>query len=106
MTKWAVFWQYPQKGHLKEFPSPGQRIDSTLDRSTIWHAQTPQMFRYGLLKTALRNALDKKIEITDESSAVEASGYQPKLVEGDARNIKITTPEDIELAEFLLDPKR
>lgn len=94
----------PVKDTLKQ-SSRDQRIASTVDRSTIWQAQTPQMFRYGLLKVALAHAIDNGIEITDEASSLEASGYQPKLVEGDARNLKITTSEDLELAEFLLKPK-
>jgi len=94
----------PAKDTLKQC-NEDQRVNTTLDRSTIWQAQTPQMFRYGLLKTALTDAISQGIEITDEASAIEASGYKPKLVEGDARNLKVTTPEDLELAEFLLRPK-
>lgn len=78
------------------------RIETTLDRSTIWQAQTPQMFRYKLLKDALSLAIEHNIEITDEASALEAAGHKPKLIEGETRNLKITTPEDLELAEFLL----
>ncbi len=86
--------------------SQDKRIESTLDRSTIWQAQTPQMFRYGLLKTALVKAIDQGLDITDEASSLELSGYAPAIVEGDSRNIKVTTAEDLDLAEFLLRPKQ
>jgi len=82
--------------------SKTQAIMSTVDRSDIWQAQTPQMFRYGLLKAALTSAIEQHVDITDEASALEHLGYQPKLVVGDARNLKVTTPEDLALAEFLL----
>ena len=78
------------------------RIDKTLDRSLIWQAQTPQMFRYKLLKDALESALAHNEGVTDEASALEMSGYQPRLIKGEARNIKITTPDDLALAEFLI----
>lgn len=84
---------------------PDNRINTTVDRSTIWQAQTPQMFRFHLLKQALGLALSQSVDITDEASALEWAGYQPMLVEGDARNIKVTTPEDLELVEFLLGRK-
>ena len=64
------------------------------------------MFRYGLLKTVLIDAIDQGVGITDEASALEWGGYAPALVEGDARNLKVTNPEDLELAEFLLRPKQ
>ena len=78
------------------------KVDKTLDRSTVWQAQTPQMFRYKLLIDALSSAIAHNTDITDEASALEAAGYKPRLIEGEARNLKITTPEDLELAEFLL----
>jgi len=77
-------------------------ISKTLDRSQIWQAQTPQMFRYGALKNSLLYAIESGCEITDEASAMERAGYHPKLVEGDAHNLKVTTPEDVRLAEFIL----
>ncbi len=77
-------------------------IEATIDRSDIWQAQTPQMFRYGILEKALNQAIEHGAEITDEASSIELLGHQPKLVEGDARNLKVTTREDLELVEFLL----
>lgn len=79
------------------------RTTQTLDRSNVWQAQTPQMFRYGLLKNTIQNALDKGAEITDEASAVELAGHSVKLIESDASNLKVTTTDDLPLAEFLLN---
>lgn len=78
------------------------RVEKTIDRSGLWHAYTPQMFRYELLRSALANAIADGFEVTDEASAVEHAGYHPLMVEGHADNIKITRPEDLPLAEFYL----
>jgi 2-C-methyl-D-erythritol 4-phosphate cytidylyltransferase len=78
------------------------KISETLDRSVIWQAQTPQMFRLGLLLAALGDAIDKNVTITDEASAMEFHGHAVNLIAGDSRNIKITTAQDLSLAEFLL----
>jgi len=75
-----------------------QRIAATERRQGLWHAQTPQMFRHGVLIQALERAG----EVTDESSAVELIGLRPKLVEGCRSNLKVTYPEDMELAEWIL----
>lgn len=77
-------------------------IKETVDRESLWHALTPQMFRFGLLKDALESALKQNKIITDESSAIELAGYQPVLVEGHADNLKITRPGDLALAAFFL----
>jgi 2-C-methyl-D-erythritol 4-phosphate cytidylyltransferase len=71
----------------------------TLDRGELWLAQTPQMFRAGMLARALRHAAERGIEITDEASAMEADGHAPLLVPGASRNFKVTWPEDFELME-------
>lgn len=81
-------------------------IEQTLDRSQVWQAQTPQMFRYSLLKNSLKRALDNNAAITDEASAIELAGHKAKLVEGDAGNIKVTTIDDLPLAEFLLNSQQ
>ncbi|MBK0393642.1 2-C-methyl-D-erythritol 4-phosphate cytidylyltransferase [Ramlibacter algicola] len=75
------------------------RVAATLPRSQKWLAQTPQMFRLGLLRRALAAAGDK---VTDEASAVEALGLRPRLVPGSALNMKVTWPEDFALAEAIL----
>ncbi len=77
-------------------------ITGTIDRSRIWRALTPQMFRYGILKNALQEAAADGAVVTDEASALELKGLQPKIVEGRPDNIKITRPEDLKLAEFYL----
>ena len=79
-------------------PSPA-RVDATVDRAGKWAAQTPQMFRLGLLETALRAA---GAAVTDEASAVEALGHAPLLVRGEFENFKVTWPGDFALAERLL----
>lgn len=77
-------------------------ILDTLDRSTIWRALTPQMFRYGMLKSALEDTAGDS-RVTDEASALEIKGYTPKIVEGRPDNIKITRPEDLALAQFYME---
>jgi 2-C-methyl-D-erythritol 4-phosphate cytidylyltransferase len=79
------------------------RVQATLSRESLWRALTPQMFRYGVLDRALREARDAGTAPTDEAQAVEALGLQPRLVRGDPDNIKITLPEDIERATRLLE---
>ena len=74
------------------------RILATEPRDGLWRAQTPQMFRHGMLLRALREAE----HVTDDASAVEALGYKPKLVEGSAKNLKVTFAADLEIAERLL----
>ena len=81
----------------------GLNIIETIDRSRIWRALTPQMFRYEELKRALEEAADKGSVVTDEASALELKGLQPKIVEGRPDNIKITRPEDLPLANFYLE---
>ena len=75
------------------------RVAATLERSDKWLAQTPQMFRLGLLQRALQMA---GAQVTDESSAIEALGLAPRLVSGSAQNFKVTYPEDFALAEAVL----
>ncbi len=75
------------------------RVAQTVDRSLHWLAQTPQMFRLGALEQALRASGDT---VTDESSAIEAIGLAPRLVEGDRANFKVTVAQDFIMAEALL----
>jgi 2-C-methyl-D-erythritol 4-phosphate cytidylyltransferase len=79
-----------------------ERVASTVDRSGKWLAQTPQMFRLGLLHRALSEARDAGAAVTDEASAVERLGLSPRLVPGAFENLKITWPADFELAARLL----
>ncbi|MDH2997276.1 2-C-methyl-D-erythritol 4-phosphate cytidylyltransferase [Pasteurellaceae bacterium LFhippo2] len=80
----------------------GEYISHTEDRSTLWHALTPQFFQSEILKKALTNAFQQKLNITDEASAMEFAGFTPLLVAGRSDNLKITRPEDLALAEFYL----
>ena len=78
------------------------RVASTVPREGLWRAQTPQMFRYDLL----RRGLERKPDATDESQAVESLGHAPRLVQGENTNIKVTFADDIALAEMILACKR
>lgn len=79
------------------------RVASTVPREGLWAAQTPQMFRRGLLLEALARAPSSQ---TDEAGAVEALGFSPRLVSGDPRNFKVTYPGDMILAETILRNKK
>ena len=85
----------PARDTLKRIGADG-RVAETVDRSLIWQAYTPQMFRFAALHRALADALVAGVAITDEASALEWAGQAPKLVEGRADNLKITRPEDLE----------
>lgn len=78
------------------------RVAQTVERTALWAAQTPQMFRYSLLLRALMRALASADAVTDEAGAVELLGLLPRLVEGSPRNFKVTLPHDVALAEMFL----
>lgn len=97
-------------GGLLAYPLPdtlkveqGGRVQSTLPREDKWLAQTPQMFRLGMLRQALENAGDG---VTDEASAMEAMGLKPLLVPAGAQNFKVTYPDDFAMAEAVLRSRR
>ncbi|PVY69622.1 2-C-methyl-D-erythritol 4-phosphate cytidylyltransferase [Tamilnaduibacter salinus] len=92
----------PVSDTVKQALPGGERVSQTMDRSTLWRAMTPQQFRYQPLQAALRGALRGRAPVTDESSAMEAAGYQPRLIPGRSDNLKVTVPEDLALAEWLL----
>jgi 2-C-methyl-D-erythritol 4-phosphate cytidylyltransferase len=77
-------------------------VEATLPRERLWRALTPQMFRYGGLMAALEAARRHGLEPTDESQALEHQGAAPRLVEGSAQNIKVTTPADLAFAAAVL----
>jgi len=81
-----------------KFGNADGRIGRTVPRDNLWQAQTPQMFRYGIL----RRALAASRQVTDEAGAVEALGMAPRLVVGDSRNLKVTYPADLDMAERIL----
>jgi len=92
----------PVSDTLKKIVDHNQ-IQLTVDRKPLWQAQTPQMFRYGLLRDCLTHALARKENITDESSAIELCGFKSRVVEGRSDNIKVTRPDDLLMAEFILN---
>jgi 2-C-methyl-D-erythritol 4-phosphate cytidylyltransferase len=96
----------PVKDTLKRARDPGPAgalvVEATVDRSRLWQAQTPQMFRLGSLRAALAGALAAGVTVTDEASAMEWAGHAPLLVAGHADNLKLTTPDDLRLAEAIL----
>ena len=79
-----------------------QRVAATLPREGLWQAQTPQMFRHGLLRAALASSR----AVTDEAGAIEAMGLAPKLVRGEASNLKVTWPADLALAAMILRARK
>ncbi|MBI4936801.1 MAG: 2-C-methyl-D-erythritol 4-phosphate cytidylyltransferase [Nitrosomonadales bacterium] len=91
----------PVADTLKRADAAG-RIARTESREGLWQAQTPQMFRAGLLAQALQQANG----VTDEASAVEALGLHPKLVESETSNFKVTYAQDLKLAELLLQKRQ
>ena len=80
-------------------------IESTPDRSHLRAVQTPQVFDFDLLRGALQKARNDGAEVTDDCSAVERLGMKIRLVEGEERNLKVTTPLDLKIAELLLEEK-
>lgn len=91
----------PVKDTIKN--TQGGLAISTPDRSALRAVQTPQVFDFDLLRGALKKTKEDKLEITDDCSAVENLGFKIKLVEGDERNIKITTPLDLKIAKLFLE---
>ncbi len=83
----------------------GRVVTSTPDRATLFAVQTPQVFDFDLLRGALKKAEQDNAQVTDDCSAVERLGMKVKIVEGDERNLKVTTPLDLKLAEMLMEEK-
>ena len=84
----------------------GGVVISTPDRATLQAVQTPQVFDFDLLRGALKKAEQDGAAVTDDCSAVERMGMSVKIVEGDERNIKVTTPMDLKIAELLLEEEK
>lgn len=79
-----------------------QQVQQTVSRERLWRALTPQMFRLGLLQQALCDVKAKGLAVTDDASAMELAGYSPRMVCGNEQNIKITRPQDLQLAALYL----
>ena len=91
----------PMKETVKQVGADGY-ILSTIDRSPLWLAQTPQTFRRALLLEAYQKANSQRFEATDEAGIMERFGHKVSIIPGRWDNIKITTPEDLEMAEAIL----
>lgn len=81
-------------------------VCNTVDRTGLWHALTPQMFRLGLLRDALRAVIAAGELVTDEAGAMERAGHVVQMVQGRRDNLKITLPADLALAEFYLQTRQ
>ena len=92
----------PSKDTVKLVDEQGYAVE-TPERRRVWNVQTPQVFDYDLLRGALEKAVLEKAVITDDCSAVENMGMSVKIVEGEERNLKITTPVDLKLARLWLE---
>jgi len=84
----------------------GGLVSSTPERKTLQAVQTPQVFDFDILRGALKKAVKDGAQVTDDCSAVERMKVRVRMVEGDERNIKITTPMDLRIAELLLEEKK
>lgn len=91
----------PVRDTLKQVKT-GDHIDKTVSRDSLWQAQTPQITKIGKLKKAIEHALENNVTITDEASALEYLGETVRVVIGRSDNIKITYPDDLELARLIL----
>lgn len=91
----------PMKDTIKRVDGEG-RIVETVERAGLWRAQTPQSFRYEILKEAFDSAMKSGFYGTDEASLVERIGKEIYILSGDERNIKITTPEDLIIAKAII----
>ncbi|CAM4303773.1 2-C-methyl-D-erythritol 4-phosphate cytidylyltransferase [Acinetobacter pragensis] len=95
----------PVRDTLKSVET-GAEIAKTVDRSKLWQAQTPQMAKLGVLKQAIEQALLSQVNITDEASALEYASETVQVVQGRSDNIKITYPDDLELAKLILSSQQ
>lgn len=91
-----------KRAEVTRADAAGGRVEATLDRDGVWLAQTPQMFRYGMLADALAAADARGFRVTDEASAIEAAGHSPRLVLGSSRNFKVTTSDDLAMMRAML----
>ena len=115
LISWQVIDRAIRAGNTYNAAAPGIPVKDTIktvrggvvidtpDRSTLQAVQTPQVFDIDLIRGALKQAIDEDAPITDDCSAVERLGMSVKIVEGDERNIKVTTPMDLKIAEMLLE---
>ena len=102
-VKWgAAIAATPMIDTVKESVDGGETAARTVNRSTLYRAQTPQVFHKDLITTAHRRALKEGWEVTDDASLIEQMGHDVRLVEGDERNFKVTTLDDLELVRLII----
>jgi 2-C-methyl-D-erythritol 4-phosphate cytidylyltransferase len=90
----------PVKDTIKRVNDVGKILE-TVERSGLWRAQTPQTFRYDVLESAMSQAMGEEFYATDDAALVEHIGHNVYVLPGNEQNIKITTPEDLEIAEII-----
>ncbi|MDT8396944.1 MAG: 2-C-methyl-D-erythritol 4-phosphate cytidylyltransferase [bacterium] len=102
-VKWGgAIAAVPMNDTVKESVDGGETVASTVDRSTLYRAQTPQAFHRDLISSAHRRALKEGWDVTDDASLLEQMGHSVRLVEGDERNFKVTTLDDLELLRMII----
>lgn len=105
-AKWgAAIAAIPVTDTLKKSLDGGYTISGTVNRQGLYRAQTPQAFHRDLISSAHRKARKEGWEVTDDASLMEQMGYEVRIVEGDERNIKITTLDDLELARWIVQSR-
>lgn len=104
VTDKAVVVGVPVKQTIKKINSVEGSVERTLNREELWEIQTPQVFHRDVLVEAYEHA--KSMDVTDDASLVEQIGIKVKVIQGDYLNIKVTTPEDIIIAEKMLDTRK
>lgn len=102
----AAILAVPVKETVKQVNKESLVVERTLPRETLWLAQTPQVFHWEVLWPAMQKAMVCGFSATDEAGIVEWAGHGVRIVPGDYENIKITTPEDLELAERILERRK
>jgi 2-C-methyl-D-erythritol 4-phosphate cytidylyltransferase len=103
----AVIAAVPVSDTIKQVAADGRSVSATLDRSTLWAVQTPQVFRRAALEAALAGASDELLaQATDDAWLIERAGGVVHVIGSDPGNLKVTTPEDLRVAELMLDERR
>ncbi|SDB85090.1 2-C-methyl-D-erythritol 4-phosphate cytidylyltransferase [Acinetobacter marinus] len=101
----AAIIAVPVRDTLKKSKA-NQQIESTVDRTGLWQAQTPQIIKYSILYRALQHATQHQLHVTDEASALEQLNSPIQLIEGRMDNLKITYPQDLDFAKLVLSLKQ
>lgn len=101
----GLFLAHPVADTLKQVNEQGQCM-ATVDRECLWRAFTPQVFPFELIRSALEAVMQDCVAVTDDVSAVQHLGYQPKVIMGRSDNIKLTYPQDISIAETILQNQK